>query len=95
MCKKDEGIVMSNFAALRAAVFPLLTKNLRGADIRPPSVSGLTFCELALTFNHAKYRVSTLANSRYLKYAIVSSLAKTESILSYLAVSSHKRVNML
>ena len=27
---------MPNFAALRAAVFPLSTKNLRGADIRPP-----------------------------------------------------------
>ena len=27
---------MQNFAALRAAVFPLSTKNLRGADIRPP-----------------------------------------------------------
>ena len=37
MCKKDEGIVMPNFAALRAEVFPLSTKNLRGgADIRPP-----------------------------------------------------------
>ena len=37
MCKNDEGIVMPNFAALRAAVFPLSTKNLRGgADIRPP-----------------------------------------------------------
>ena len=33
---------MPNFAALRAAVFPLSTKNLRGgADIRPPSVRGL------------------------------------------------------
>ena len=38
MCKNDEGIVMPNFAALRAAVFPLSTKNLRGADIRPPPV---------------------------------------------------------
>ena len=36
LCKKDEGIVMPNFVALRAAVFPLSTKNLRGADIRPP-----------------------------------------------------------
>ena len=34
---------MPNFAALRAAVFPLYTKNLRGADIRPPqSVRGLS-----------------------------------------------------
>ena len=32
---------MPNFAALRAAVFQLFTKNLRGADIRPPSVRGL------------------------------------------------------
>ena len=30
------GIVIQNFAAIRAAVFSLLTKNLRGADIRPP-----------------------------------------------------------
>ena len=29
---------MPNFVALRAAVFPLSTKNLRGADIRPPPV---------------------------------------------------------
>ena len=43
MCKKDGGIVMVNFAALRAAVFPLSTKNFRGADIRPPSVRGLKF----------------------------------------------------
>ena len=36
MCKNDEGIVMPIFEALRAAVFPLFTKNLRGgADIRP------------------------------------------------------------
>ena len=27
---------MQNFEALRAGVFPLSTKNLRGADIRPP-----------------------------------------------------------
>ena len=30
MCKKDKEIVMPDFAALRAAVFPLSTKNLRG-----------------------------------------------------------------
>ena len=43
MCKIDEVIVIPNFAALRAAVFPLFAKNLRGADIRPPpSVRGLT-----------------------------------------------------
>ena len=37
MCKIDERIVIPNFAALRAAVFPLSAKNLRGgADIRPP-----------------------------------------------------------
>ena len=43
MCKIDERIVVPNFAALRAAVFPLSAKNLRGgADIRPPpSVRGL------------------------------------------------------
>ena len=29
---------MPNFAALRAAVFSLSTKNVRGADIRPPPV---------------------------------------------------------
>ena len=34
---------MPNFAALRAVVCPLSTKNLRGADLRPPpSVRGLT-----------------------------------------------------
>ena len=32
---------MPNFAALRAAVFPVSTKNLQGADIRPPSVRGI------------------------------------------------------
>ena len=36
MCKKDKEIRMSNFAALRAAVFPLSTKNLQGADIARP-----------------------------------------------------------
>ena len=42
MCKNDEGIVMPNFAALRAAVFPLSTKNLRGGGyLPPPSVRGL------------------------------------------------------
>ena len=40
MCKKDEGIIMSNFTALRAAVFPLSTKNLCEVDIPPPSVRG-------------------------------------------------------
>ena len=45
MCKKDGGIVIPNYAALHAAVFPLSAKNLRGwADIRPPpSVRGLSF----------------------------------------------------
>ena len=42
MCKKDEEIVMPNFAALRAAVFQLSTKNLRGGGYPPPpSVRGL------------------------------------------------------
>ena len=30
MCKTDEGIVISNFAALRPVVFPFSKKNLRG-----------------------------------------------------------------
>ena len=30
----------------------------------------------------------------YLKYVVESSLAKIESILSYLAVASHQRANM-
>ena len=52
---------MPNFAALRAAVFPLSTKNLRGAaDIRPPSVRGLKMNWLILhckqmTMMHMKY----------------------------------------
>ena len=35
---------MQNFAVLRAAVIPLFMTNLKGggADIRPPSVRGLT-----------------------------------------------------
>ena len=33
---------MPNFAALRAAVFRYLRKTSLGADIRPPSVRGLT-----------------------------------------------------
>ena len=42
MCKIDEGIVIPNFAALRAAVFPLFAKNLSGGRISaPPSVRGL------------------------------------------------------
>ena len=40
MCKMDEEIVMPGFAALRATVFPLSTKNIRG-HIRPPSVRGI------------------------------------------------------
>ena len=36
MCKKDVGIVMSKFAALRRAVFPLSTKNLGGGGYSPP-----------------------------------------------------------
>ena len=31
---------MQNFAALRAVVFPLFMKNLKGADIRPPPPVG-------------------------------------------------------
>ena len=44
MCKIDERIVVPNFAALRAAVFPLSAKNLRGGGgyPPPPSVRGLT-----------------------------------------------------
>ena len=34
MCKKDEGIVLSNFAAIRTAIFSLFTENLRGARIK-------------------------------------------------------------
>ena len=36
MCNKDEGIVMPNFTACSAAVFPLSTKNLRGPISAPP-----------------------------------------------------------
>ena len=32
---------MANLAGLRAAVFSLSAKNLRGVDIRPPAVRGL------------------------------------------------------
>ena len=40
--KKDQGIGMPNFAALRAVVCPLSTKNLRGRiSAPPPSVRGL------------------------------------------------------
>ena len=43
MCAMNVGIVMPNLAALRAALFTLSGKNLRGggADNRPPSVRGL------------------------------------------------------
>ena len=52
MCKKDEGIVMPNFAALHAAVFPLSTKNIRGGRISaPPSVRGLTIDILPMKWN--------------------------------------------
>ena len=52
MCKIDKGIVIPNFAALRAAVFPLFAKNLRGgADIRPPpSVRGLITIQSKLLY---------------------------------------------
>ena len=44
MCKIDEVIVIPNFAALRAAVFPPIAKNLRGGGYPPPpSVRGLMF----------------------------------------------------
>ena len=47
---------MSNFAALCAAVFPLSTKKLRGADIRPPSVRGLNNNkDYDINFNHTSY----------------------------------------
>ena len=63
MCKKDEGIVMSNFAALRAAVFPLSTKKLRGGgtDIRPPSVRGL--CTIFSGFGQQNF--PTVAKNSY------------------------------
>ena len=35
---------MPNLAALRAAVFPLSAKNLRGAEINPSAVRVLTLC---------------------------------------------------
>ena len=38
MCKIDKGIVIPNFAALRAAVFSLFAKNLRGGGYPPPPV---------------------------------------------------------
>ena len=38
MCKKNEEIVMPNFAALRAAVFPLSTKTSGGGGGYPPPV---------------------------------------------------------
>ena len=42
MCKKDTEIVMLNFAALRAAVFSAIYEKPPGADIRLPSIRGLT-----------------------------------------------------
>ena len=38
MCKKDEGIVIPKFAALRAAVFLLSTKTSEGRISAPPPV---------------------------------------------------------
>ena len=38
MCNQDEGIVMPNFAALRVAVFPISTKNFGGGGGYPPPV---------------------------------------------------------
>ena len=56
---------MPNFAALRAAVFPLSTKNLRGADIRPPLSARVNvlanwdifFCERCSTCSAYESRV--------------------------------------
>ena len=45
---------MANLAALRAAVFSLSAKNLRGADNRPPAVRGLKHrFEILLTYSLA------------------------------------------
>ena len=41
---------MANLVALRATVFSLSAKNLRGVDIRPPAVRGLiTYALINLT----------------------------------------------
>ena len=40
MRKIDVEIFMPNFAALRAAVFPIFTKKLQGVDIRRPPPVG-------------------------------------------------------
>ena len=42
-CKIDKWIAMQNFTAIHAMVFLLFFKNLKGADIRPPSVRGLNY----------------------------------------------------
>ena len=53
---------MPNFAALRAAIFSLSTKNLRWADIRPPSVRGL------MKYNINEYLYSYLFFSHSLSH---------------------------
>ena len=56
---------MTNLAALRAAVFSLSAKNLRGGgvDIRPPAVRGLKEQKLSLGSNIeiAKHHNATFA----------------------------------
>ena len=49
MCTKDEEIVMPNFAALHAAVFPLSTKNLPTARISAPLVGAQFNFEIQLS----------------------------------------------
>ena len=47
MCKKDEGIVMPNFAALRRrGVSVIYEKPPGGADICPPSGRGLNVADI-------------------------------------------------
>ena len=55
---------MQNFAALRAVVFPLFMKNLRGADICPPPVGARVKCWLIFD---PKSRDMTSLKSHFLK----------------------------
>ena len=55
MCKKDDGIVMPNFAVLARGVFVIYEKPPGGgADIRPPSVRGFHDLKVELSLFERK-----------------------------------------
>ena len=72
LCKIDKGIVLANFAALRVAVFFVIDEKPPGADIRPPSLRGLSHSVLGWGWGWTP-PFSQISQTRRLRWLKVSS----------------------